>query len=222
LARITDLNPKRNSLWKFVVPVSDRVADVWALLKDLHVITNEFSLFCYTPHEISRLSVPPLVKYLVLAIMINVEWESSVIQHGRNQGKLKSSTVHGWLVKMRGTLIGDERMRWRGIQEMRSASRHRERSSSAPPLRRSSGSRKRSGGSGVFSSLFGSTKRPSSRHGGKSRGGSRAPRRAQSMPVKRSDNRPASNSRRPSGQSRRSSAQSSRQSHTSKRRANTR
>jgi hypothetical protein len=162
--------------------------------------------------------------------MINVEWDSSVIQHGRHQGKLKSSTVHGWLVKMRGTLIGDERMRWRGIQEMRSASRHRDRNASSPP-RHSSGSRKRSGGGGVFSSLFGSTKRPSNRRGGKARrGGSRAPHRAQSMPVKRTGDRPAPSSRRPSGQSRRSSGQSQRSSgqsssqppHSSKRRANTR
>jgi len=154
--------------------------------------------------------------------MINVEWESSVIQHGRHQGMLKSSTVHGWLVKMRGTLIGDEKMRWRGIQEMKSASRRRERKAASPPHR--SGSRKKSSDGSVFS-LFGSTKKSSSRHGGRSRhGGSRAPRRSQSMPVKRTDNRSASGSRRPSGQSRGLSGHGARHhsSSSSKRRTNTR
>jgi len=150
--------------------------------------------------------------------MLNVEWESSVIQHGHNRGKLKSSTVHGWLVKMRGTLVGDEKMRWRGIQEMKAASRHRKRNASGPPPRRSSGSRKKS--NGIFSSLFGSTTKRSSRHGGKSRHASaRAPRRSQTMPIRRVDNRPPPSSRRPSGQSRRSIGQGSRQ---QARRANTR
>ncbi|KIM91094.1 hypothetical protein PILCRDRAFT_1300 [Piloderma croceum F 1598] len=146
--------------------------------------------------------------------MINVEWESSVIQHGRNRGKLKSSTVHGWLVKMRGTLVGDEKMRWRGIQEMKSASRHRERNASTPPSRRSTGNRKKSSGGGIFSSLFGSATKRSSRRGGKSRhAGARAPRRTQSMPVKRDADRPASSgtrSKRPSVHSKRPSGHGSR------------
>lgn len=38
---------------------------------------------------------------------------------------------------MRGTLIGNERMRWRGIQEMRTAKRQRERDAFARPHRMS-------------------------------------------------------------------------------------
>jgi hypothetical protein len=161
---------------------------------------------------------------LAFFIMLNVEWESSVIQHGHNRGTLKSSTVHGWLVKMRGTLVGDEKMRWRGIQEMKAASRHRKRNAARPPSRRSSGSRKKSNSGGIFSSLFGSTTKRSSRHGGKSRHlGPRAPRRSQTTPIMRASNRPTPTSRRsshrPSGQSRRSIGQGSRQ---QARRANTR
>lgn len=152
-----------------------------------------------------------------------------VIQHGRHRGKLRSSTVHGWLVKMRGTIVGDEKMRWRGIEEMKSASRHRQRNASSPPPppRRNTSSRKGSSG-GMFSSLFGTTKKPSGRGGKGRHGGGRAPRRAQTMPVKRIDNRPhasrrpSANSRRPSANSRRPSQGSRQPSQTSKRRANTR
>jgi len=151
--------------------------------------------------------------------MINVEWESSVIQHGHNRGKLKSSTVHGWLVKMRGTLVGDERMRRKGIEEMKSASRHRKRSTSG----RGSGSRRKSGGGGIFSSLFGSTTKRSNRHGGKSRrSATRAPRRAHTMPLRGADNRPAPSSRRHSGYSGRSKRSGTQGSRQQARRANTR
>lgn len=36
-------------------------------------------------------------------------------------GRPKASIVHGWLAKMRGTLIGDEALRSRGMREMREA-----------------------------------------------------------------------------------------------------
>jgi len=147
--------------------------------------------------------------------MINVEWDSSVIKHGRYRGRMKSSTVHGWLVKMRGTLIGDERMRAKGIEEMKSASRHRKRNASGSSPRPGSGSRKKPSGGGIFASLFGSTTKRSSRHGGSKHGGksrhaeAQTPRRAQTMPVSRNDNRPTP-SRRPSGQSRKPSGHSHR------------
>src|ERR1700733_11698288 len=39
--------------------------------------------------------------------------------------KPRPSTVHGWLTKMRGTLLGDERMRSRGMDEMHAARKYR-------------------------------------------------------------------------------------------------
>jgi hypothetical protein len=41
----------------------------------------------------------------------------------------KFSTVHGWLAKMRGTLLGDERLRSQGMREMREARALRRRKS---------------------------------------------------------------------------------------------
>jgi hypothetical protein len=40
---------------------------------------------------------------------------------GRKRTRPPASTIHGWLAKMRGTLIGDEKLRSSGMREMREA-----------------------------------------------------------------------------------------------------
>lgn len=51
--------------------------------------------------------------------------KQKVIKHGPRKGQLKSSTVHGWIVKWRATFSGNEASRDRGIREMRQASADR-------------------------------------------------------------------------------------------------
>ncbi|EPT03600.1 hypothetical protein FOMPIDRAFT_1040360 [Fomitopsis schrenkii] len=54
--------------------------------------------------------------------MIDITWDTpEASDHGR-----KASTIHGWVTKLRGTLIDDERIRKRGIREMQYARRLRE------------------------------------------------------------------------------------------------
>ncbi|GBE80019.1 hypothetical protein SCP_0212210 [Sparassis crispa] len=55
--------------------------------------------------------------------MIEIEW-GSPDHHGRHHKK--ASTVHGWVTKMRGTLIDNESVRRLGIREMREARAIRE------------------------------------------------------------------------------------------------
>jgi len=52
--------------------------------------------------------------------------------------KPRPSTVHGWLTKMRGTILGDERMRNRGISEMRAARTYRAHKRAKAAQRKSS------------------------------------------------------------------------------------
>lgn len=77
--------------------------------------------------------------------MLQIEWKSSVSRFdvirclpllsskkhyhsdGRRRSRPKASTVHGWLVKWRGTFSGNERIRKEGIREMREAKAVRER-----------------------------------------------------------------------------------------------
>ncbi|KAI0796895.1 hypothetical protein C8Q75DRAFT_802564 [Abortiporus biennis] len=59
--------------------------------------------------------------------MIEIEWEpASHNYQRRGRGpyipyRHKASTIHGWVTKLRGTLLGDEAVRRRGIREMRDA-----------------------------------------------------------------------------------------------------
>ncbi|KZT72547.1 hypothetical protein DAEQUDRAFT_762839 [Daedalea quercina L-15889] len=54
--------------------------------------------------------------------MIDITWDTAEAGgHGR-----KASTIHGWVTKLRGTLIDDESIRKRGIREMQYARRIRE------------------------------------------------------------------------------------------------
>ena len=48
-------------------------------------------------------------------------------QSGQGRKKPPASTVHGWLAKMRGTLVGDEALRSKGMREMEQARRNRGR-----------------------------------------------------------------------------------------------
>ncbi|KAF8238867.1 hypothetical protein L208DRAFT_1354764 [Tricholoma matsutake] len=52
---------------------------------------------------------------------ITIEWASSFRKDGSRR-RPPPSTMHGWLAKMRGTLLGDETLRSKGMQEMREAS----------------------------------------------------------------------------------------------------
>ncbi|KAL4249114.1 hypothetical protein ABKN59_005780 [Abortiporus biennis] len=59
--------------------------------------------------------------------MIEIEWEPAS-HHYQRRGRgpyipyrHKASTIHGWVTKLRGTLLGDEAVRRRGIREMRDA-----------------------------------------------------------------------------------------------------
>ncbi|EKM59250.1 uncharacterized protein PHACADRAFT_249569 [Phanerochaete carnosa HHB-10118-sp] len=55
---------------------------------------------------------------------IDIEWETD--NDTRSDGtkrpySRKASMIHGWVTKMRGTLVGNERTRWKGIREMKAA-----------------------------------------------------------------------------------------------------
>ncbi|KAI0952320.1 hypothetical protein AcV7_008167 [Taiwanofungus camphoratus] len=89
--------------------------------------------------------------------MIDIEWESPD-KYGRRR-RPKASTVHGWVTKLRGTLTGNERVRSRGIREMREASIVREYYRKRDAKRRA---QERKGCSGILS-LFSSPKKRRSR-----------------------------------------------------------
>jgi len=57
---------------------------------------------------------------------ITIEWPSSFRKDGSRR-RPPPSTMHGWLAKMRGTLLGDEELRSKGMQEMRDARAARQR-----------------------------------------------------------------------------------------------
>jgi len=54
----------------------------------------------------------------------DVEWESYHAD-GRKRVRPPASTIHGWLTKMRGTLLDNEPLRRRGIREMQDARSNR-------------------------------------------------------------------------------------------------
>ncbi|OCH92172.1 hypothetical protein OBBRIDRAFT_869469 [Obba rivulosa] len=94
--------------------------------------------------------------------MVEAEWEEEVSSHtdnptqpGHGYRRAKASTIHGWVTKLRGTLIGNERARQRGIREMQVASAvrqyHRERKARKRKQRRRGG----------FFSLFSSSQHKS-------------------------------------------------------------
>ncbi|KDR83935.1 hypothetical protein GALMADRAFT_236438 [Galerina marginata CBS 339.88] len=51
---------------------------------------------------------------------MRIEWASHFHPDGRKRTP-PPSTMHGWLAKMRGTLLGNEELRSKGMREMRAA-----------------------------------------------------------------------------------------------------
>ncbi|KAF7352620.1 hypothetical protein MVEN_01227600 [Mycena venus] len=81
---------------------------------------------------------------------MKIEWAS----HFRSDGSRRKpppSVMHGWLAKMRGTLLGNEDLRTKGMQEMRAARHYRQYRQSQPkPSKRKSVDR---GSSALFGTL---------------------------------------------------------------------
>nr|GAT49056.1 predicted protein [Mycena chlorophos] len=74
---------------------------------------------------------------------MKIEWAS----HFRSDGSRRKpppSVMHGWLAKMRGTFLGNEELRSKGMREMRDAKSYKkiqsQRRKSKPPQRRDTGS----------------------------------------------------------------------------------
>ncbi|KAI0082428.1 hypothetical protein K474DRAFT_1655194 [Panus rudis PR-1116 ss-1] len=59
--------------------------------------------------------------------LFEIEWDSHADAHSRRRipYRHKASTIHGWVTKLRGTLLDNEAVRKQGIQEMRDAKRIR-------------------------------------------------------------------------------------------------
>ncbi|KAJ3756452.1 hypothetical protein EV360DRAFT_71984 [Lentinula raphanica] len=57
---------------------------------------------------------------------MKIEWASDFHRDGSRRRHPIPSTMHGWLAKMRGTLIGNETLRSQGIQEMKAAKRRKQ------------------------------------------------------------------------------------------------
>ncbi|KAJ7044536.1 hypothetical protein C8F04DRAFT_1068677 [Mycena alexandri] len=122
---------------------------------------------------------------------MKIEWAS----HFRSDGSRRKpppSTMHGWLAKMRGTLLGNEALRTRGMQEMRAARYYKKAKRSQP--KRKTVDRRDTGSSALFGTLNpkprpvarGTQYRQSSSH------------RLVGSPPRRSSHQSSSN-RRPSG-----------------------
>ncbi|KAJ6539539.1 hypothetical protein B0H19DRAFT_1179533 [Mycena capillaripes] len=82
---------------------------------------------------------------------MKIEWAS----HFRSDGTRRNpppSVLHGWLAKMRGTFIGNEELRTKGMQEMRAA-RSYKKSKSTRSKRKPSASRRDTGSSALFGTL---------------------------------------------------------------------
>ncbi|KAK7470441.1 hypothetical protein VKT23_001867 [Stygiomarasmius scandens] len=86
---------------------------------------------------------------------MKIEYKTDAYFHsdGTRRVKPKASTMHGWLAKMRGTLLGDEALRSRGIREMKEAKAlkkwYKENPRSKPSTKRRP-SQKQSGSSFYF------------------------------------------------------------------------
>ncbi|PSS35401.1 hypothetical protein PHLCEN_2v1556 [Hermanssonia centrifuga] len=57
---------------------------------------------------------------------LEIEWDSSDSSRRGLPYNRKASTIHGWVTKMRGTLLDNESVRRRGIREMKDAKAIRE------------------------------------------------------------------------------------------------
>lgn len=86
----------------------------------------------------------------------SIDWPSHFHPDGRKKARLPAGSMHGWLVKWRGTFAGDEKQRAQGLREIREAD--------AIKQYREEKSRQQRGPS-LFSSIFG---RHKASHSGRS------------------------------------------------------
>ncbi|TFK43705.1 hypothetical protein BDQ12DRAFT_675421 [Crucibulum laeve] len=110
---------------------------------------------------------------------MKIDWASSFRPDGSRR-KPPASTMHGWLAKMRGTLLGNESLRSRGMREMREARAMRKYNAAKKKQHQA-----RSGGS-IFSFLRPSKKSKPARTLSRGvRGGGQANRSRQHPPNSR-------------------------------------
>ncbi|KAK0468135.1 uncharacterized protein EV420DRAFT_1503027 [Desarmillaria tabescens] len=81
---------------------------------------------------------------------MKIEWPADFHRDGSRRTHPIPNTMHGWLAKMRGTLIGDEKLRSKGIREMKAARNYK---------RMQARCKKQPGG--FFANLFGRKPPPS-------------------------------------------------------------
>ncbi|KAJ7094582.1 hypothetical protein B0H15DRAFT_128971 [Mycena belliarum] len=81
---------------------------------------------------------------------MKIEWASHFRSDGTRR-KPPPSVMHGWLAKLRGTLIGNEELRTKGMQEMRAARSYSKSKAQRP--KRKSIARRDTGSSALFGSL---------------------------------------------------------------------
>ncbi|CAK5262976.1 unnamed protein product [Mycena citricolor] len=131
---------------------------------------------------------------------MKIEWASNFRSDGSRR-RPPPSTMHGWLAKMRGTLLGDEDLRSKGMREMRDAKSFKQNKSKKIPQRKASRDKEPSA---LFGSLHpkpkprptaGQTRKPSGRSAD-----TRSPRPRQPAPPPRRLTQPATTRRRPSQQ----------------------
>ncbi|KAF9491347.1 hypothetical protein BDN71DRAFT_1452943 [Pleurotus eryngii] len=103
---------------------------------------------------------------------MKIEWTSAQYHpNGTPRRRPLASTMHGWLTKLRGTLLDDEKTRWKGIQEMKEARAIRRWKKQREAQHRASGHGHRIG---RLFSIFGKKKKPVTRRPTTSRSQSRA------------------------------------------------
>ncbi|KAJ3892083.1 hypothetical protein GG344DRAFT_76265 [Lentinula edodes] len=90
---------------------------------------------------------------------MKIEWASDFHRDGSRRSHPIASTMHGWLAKMRGTLVGNEKLRSEGMREMRQAKANRKH-------RKQNKSQGKSSAKGGGFSLFGSGRKPLPQHRG--------------------------------------------------------
>ncbi|KAI3612168.1 ribonuclease H-like protein [Moniliophthora roreri] len=91
---------------------------------------------------------------------MKIEWASDFHSDGTRRSRPRPSGMHGWLAKMRGTLIGDEKLRSRGMREIREAKALRKWEKENKNKKNAFRPQRQSGG---FFSFFSSSKKPARR-----------------------------------------------------------
>ncbi|KAK0231006.1 hypothetical protein IW262DRAFT_1453926 [Armillaria fumosa] len=81
---------------------------------------------------------------------MKIEWAADFHRDGSRRRHPIPNTMHGWLAKMRGTLMGDEKLRSKGMREMKAAREYKHVQT-----------RRKKQPGGFFANLFGHKSRPS-------------------------------------------------------------